>query len=131
MEIQLKILGILYIALAALHMLFPKYFNWIEELKPLSMINRQMMQVHTFFIGLTVLGMGLLNIFCSEDLIGTKLGRTLCFGLFVFWELRLAFQFFVYSNELWKGKKFETAIHVLCSFLWTYCTIVYFMIWRQ
>ena len=130
MEIHLRILGIIYILLAALHVAFPRYFNWLEELKPLSLINRQMMQVHTFFIGLIVFGMGLLNLFCTSDLIQTALGKKICFGLFVFWGLRLLFQFFVYSGELWKGKRFETAVHVLFSLLWGYCTAVYFLVWN-
>ena len=113
-----------------MHVAFPRYFNWLEELKPLSLINRQMMQVHTFFIGLIVFGMGLLNLFCTADLIQTALGRKICFGLFVFWGLRLLFQFFVYSGELWKGKHFETTVHVLFSLLWGYCTAVYFLVWN-
>jgi len=130
MEIQLKILGLLYIVLAGIHIFFPKYFNWAEELKPLSLINRQMMQVHTFFIGLTVFGMGLLNVFYANELANTDFGRIICFGLFVFWGIRMIIQFFVYSSELWKGKKFETSMHILFSFIWIYCTLVYFFAWK-
>jgi len=129
MEIHLRILGIVYIMLASIHLAFPRYFNWTEDLKPLSLINRQMMQVHTFFIGLTVFGMGLLNLFCADELVQTPLGKKICFGLFAFWGLRLIFQFFVYSRELWKGKRFETAMHIVFSLLWLYCTAVYFWCW--
>ena len=54
MEPHLKAIGILLMALASVHIIFPKYFNWKEELRALSLINRQMMLVHTFFIVLTV-----------------------------------------------------------------------------
>ena len=53
MEIHLKASGIALILLAFLHSIFPKYFNWKKELKGLSLVNRQMMQIHTFFIALT------------------------------------------------------------------------------
>ena len=38
MELQLKIIGILLISLSFVHVLFPKYFNWKNELKSLSLI---------------------------------------------------------------------------------------------
>tara|TARA_R110000737_G_scaffold217581_1_gene233983 strand:- start:720 stop:905 length:186 start_codon:yes stop_codon:yes gene_type:complete len=48
MEVHLKIIGVLLMALALVHIIFPKYFNWKEELKSLSLINKQMMTIHTF-----------------------------------------------------------------------------------
>jgi hypothetical protein len=31
----------------------------------------------------------------------------------------------VYSSALWRGKAFETAVHVLFTLLWTWVTSVY------
>lgn len=125
MEIHFKIIGLLLMALALIHVVFPKYFNWNNELKTLSLINRQMMTVHTFFIALTVFLMGLLCFTSSTELIGTALGRKISLGLGIFWTIRLFFQFFVYSNELWKGKKFETIIHIIFSILWMYLSLIF------
>jgi hypothetical protein len=125
MEIHLKIIGILLIALALVHIIFPKHFNWSKELKSLSLINRQMMTVHTFFIALTVFLMGLLCLTSSGDLIETNLGKKISLGFGLFWTVRLFIQFFVYSTDLWKGKKFETCMHVMFSFLWTYLSIIF------
>jgi hypothetical protein len=129
MELQLKITGILLIMLALLHVSFPKYFNWKTELHSASLINRQMMYVHTFFIGIVVFLMGLLCLCSTNDLLTTKLGKQLSFGLFIFWGLRLLFQFFVYSPNLWKGKQFETAMHIVFSLLWAYFTTVFLIIY--
>ncbi len=131
MEIHLRISGGIFMLLALLHLFFPKRFNWQDELAQLSLLNRQMMQVHTLFIGLTVFGMGLLNVFYARELIQTPLGKGICFGLAIFWTLRLFIQLFVYSRELWKGKKFETAIHVVFTLLWLYCASVYFICWNM
>jgi len=60
MELQIKIIGALLVVLAFIHIIFPKYFDWENDLKTLSLINKQIIQVHTFFIALTVLFMGLL-----------------------------------------------------------------------
>ena len=96
MEIHFKIIGVLLIALALVHIVFPKYFNWDKELKSLSLINRQMMTVHTFFIALTVFLMGSLCLTSSAELIETNLGKKISLGLGLFWTVRLFIQFFGY-----------------------------------
>ena len=128
MEIHLKASGIALILLAFLHSIFPKYFNWKKELKGLSLVNRQMMQIHTFFIALTVFLMGLLSFCLSEDLVLTALGQKLCVGIGVFWSIRGALQFVGYSSKLWKGKTFETIVHIALSEFWVYLSLVYFKI---
>jgi len=125
MEIHFKIIGVLLIALAFVHIVFPTYFNWDKELKSLSLINRQMMTVHTFFIALTLFLMGLLCLTSSTELNETNLGEKISLGLGVFWTVRLFIQFFGYSTDLWKGKKFETFMHIIFSLLWTYLSIVF------
>ncbi len=114
-------------ALALLHLGFPAYFNWTTELKKLNLINRQMMQVHTFFIALTVLLMGLLCLSASTELTTTGLGKKLSFGLGVFWLIRLLIQFFGYSSALWKGKQRETVIHIFFSLTWMYFSFCFFL----
>jgi len=130
MELHLKIIGYLFIALAILHVFFSNYFKWKEELTSLSLINKQMMEVHTFFIALVVFGNGILNIFYTDELINNDFGKVISFGLFVFWSIRLVFQLFIYSSKLWKGKSFETSMHVLFTCFWIYCSAVYYLAWK-
>lgn len=127
MEIHLKIAGSLLILLALAHIYFPRYFNWHKELKSISLINRQMMTFHTFFIALTLFLMGLLCITSSDELINTSLGKKVSLGLAVFWVIRLFVQFFGYSSELWRGKRFETIVHILFSFIWSYFVLVFLL----
>lgn len=84
-----------------------------------------MMTVHTFFIALTVFLMGLLCLTSSNELIETNLGKNISLGLGVFWTIRLLFQFFGYSSKLWKGKTFETIMHIAFSLLWAYLTVIF------
>lgn len=126
MEIHFKIIGILLLLLALIHIPFPRYFKWQEELKGLSLINRQMMLTHTFFIALMVFFMGLLCMCCAKDLINTNLGHKLSLGLGIFWLCRMYFQFFVYSGKLWRGKTFETTVHIVFSLFWIYMCAVFF-----
>lgn len=127
MQIHIQIIGCLLIVLACIHIIFPKYFNWNKELKNLSLINNQMMRTHTFFIALTVFLMGILCLTSSTELVETALGKKIALGLGLFWTIRMFFQFFIYSSKLWKGKKFETGIHILFSGLWMYFSITFFL----
>lgn len=117
------------IGLAALHAFFPKHFRWKEELSGLSLLSRQIMYVHTLFIALMILLMGLLCLTSAAELTGTTLGKRVCLGLGLFWITRLLIQFFGYSSELWRGKVFETTIHVIFSLLWLYLSIVFMIAW--
>jgi hypothetical protein len=125
MELHFKIVGVLLIFLALIHALFPTYFNWKQELRSLSLINRQVMYVHTLFIALGISLMGLLCLTSSHELSTTILGKRISLGLGVFWIVRLLVQFFGYSPQLWRGLTFETAIHILFSVLWAYLTAVF------
>ncbi|MGX7667985.1 hypothetical protein [Flavobacterium pedocola] len=129
MELHLKIIGTLLTGLAMLHIIFPQYFNWKQELASLSLINRQVMQVHTFFIAFVVFLMAMLCFTSAEELTATPFGRKIALGLGIFWFVRLIVQFFGYSPELWKGKTFETLVHIAFSLLWMYMTTVFGLIY--
>ena len=129
MHIHLTIIGVLLIALALIHVIFPKYFNWKEELKHLSLMNRQMMTVHTFFIALMVFLIGVLCVTSTTELIETNLGKKVSLGIGIFWSIRLVFQLFVYSPKLWNGKRFETFTHILFTLFWIYFGTVFLSIY--
>jgi hypothetical protein len=125
MELHLNIAGVLLIALSLMHIVLPRYFRWQEELASVSLITRQIFYVHTFFIAFVVLLIGVLCLSYSHQLIYDPFGKVISLGFFGFWLARLIFQFFVYSSKLWKGKRFETVIHVIFSALWAYLTTVF------
>ena len=60
MEIHFKIIGGILVLLALAHGIFPRYFNWKQELNSMSIINRQLMYVHSFFIAFLIFLMGVL-----------------------------------------------------------------------
>jgi len=128
MEIHLKIIGFLLIGLALTHGIFPYHFKWKEEFKDISLLSRQIMYIHTFFIALVVFLMGILCLTSSKELLETPLGNKICFGLGIFWLTRLYVQFFGYSSKLWRKKHFETTIHIIFALLWTYISSVFLFI---
>ncbi len=129
MELHLNIVGLLLMLLALAHIGFPKYFKWKQELQDLRLLTRQMFQIHTLFIAFTVFLMGLLCVTSSAEIIETTLGKRIALGLGIFWMIRFFIQLFGYSTKLWKGKTFETAIHIIFSLLWLYVSVVFLFIY--
>jgi hypothetical protein len=126
LSLQLQLAGVGLILLAGLHLTFARRFNWREELARLSLLNRQIFLVHTFFVCLVLTLMGALSAFGSALLLaGTPLARLILGGFAVFFGARLACQWFVYDTALWRGHRFNTAMHILFSVLWLYLTGLY------
>lgn len=129
MELHLEIIGSCLILLGLVHAIFPKQFNWKQELSSLSVVNKEMMYVHTFFIAFSLFLIGLLCLTSSTDLITTTFGKRISLGLGIFFFLRLLVQFFGYSSKTWRGKTFETVVHILFSIFWTYVTTIFIIIY--
>ena len=123
---HLKLVGAMLMLLALAHAAFPRYFGWREEFARVSLLSRQMFYVHTFFVAFTVFLMGALACFGTGELLRPALlSRWLLGALTLFWAVRFLFQFFIYSPQLWLGKKFETRMHVLFAFFWAYVAGVF------
>jgi hypothetical protein len=133
LALHLKFVGTTLMGLACLHVGFPRRFDWARELARLSLLNRRMMQVHTLFIALIVLMMGALCAAGTSALLErSALGRYVAAGLLGFWAIRLGCQLFVYDSALWRGKRFETAVHVVFVLFEAYLVAVFAALsWHQ
>ncbi len=132
-NIHLKIVGGLMLLLAFAHIHFAKRFGWKEELQRVSLLTRQIFNVHCFFIALVLVLCGLLSILYTGPLLDRgPLARAILSGLVIFWTARLFIQFFVYDSRLWRGDRLNTAMHILFSLMWVYYTFVYSAaLWQQ
>ena len=126
LHVHLRVAGALLLTLACMHVFFPRRFDWPADLAKLSLLNRQIFIVHCVFIVLILLLMAALSIFAAPLLLRRDpLAAVVSGGLAFFWFCRLVAQFFVYSPKLWRGNRFNTAMHMLFSVLWTYLVAVY------
>jgi hypothetical protein len=117
----LRIAGVLLLGLFILNFFVPRRFHWREEMARLSLINRRIFQVHAVFIAMILLMMGLLLVLIPGALLQPQaLARAVLAGLTVFWTARLLLQLFFYHAVLWRGKPFETAMHIAFSGLWIF-----------
>lgn len=72
--------------------------------------------------------MGLLCFTSAEELVETDLGKKISLGFGIFWMVRLFIQFFGYSHQLWRGKTFETIVHITFSMFWIYLTTLFLIL---
>jgi hypothetical protein len=124
--LHLRIVGAMLACLAFMNLFVPRYFRWREDMAGLSLVNRQIFQVHGFFIIVILVLFSALLLTCSDALVdGTRLSRAVLVGLTVFWGLRLLMQWGFYSWDLWRGNRFNTAMHFLFSAAWLYMTTTF------
>lgn len=132
LTLHLQLCGAALLLLCLLHFVFPRRFRWGEDLAQLTLLNRQIFYVHTFFVGLVLVMMGLpLVIEPQSWLERTRAGQWVAGGFTIFWGLRLFIQWFGYSSTLWRGKPFETLVHLAFTLLWSYLTLIGALLWRH
>jgi len=122
---HLRAVGVFLAALAVLNLFVPKHLGWHDELNRLSLVNRQIFEVHAVFIVL-VLAMFAVVLLASGDALlqPSRLSRILLGSLTIFWSVRLGVQWFYYSPAIWRGDRFRTTVHYAFSAAWIYVTAV-------
>jgi hypothetical protein len=124
--VHLRVTGVLLALLVIVHAFVPARLRWREELPRLSLVNRQIFEVHTVFIVLVLALSSTLLLTSSEALLApSRLSRALLFGLTVFWGLRMLMQWFYYSPAVWRGNRFNTIAHYTFSAVWMYLTATF------
>jgi hypothetical protein len=121
--VHLRIVGVLMALLVVVNLFVPRRLHWREEMARLSLINRQIFQVHSIFIVLTLALFSALLLTSGDALLQrTRLSRAVLIGLTMFWGLRMLMQWFFYSPDVWRGNAFNTVMHYLFSGAWVYVT---------
>jgi hypothetical protein len=124
--VHLRIVGVLMASLVVVNLYVPWRFHWREEMARLSLLNRQVFQAHAVFLVLTLALFSALLLTSSDALLEpTPLSRAILIGLTIFWTLRLVMQWGFYSPEIWRGHRFNTAMHYLFSAIWVYVSTVF------
>ena len=73
--------------------LVPVRLDWTRSLAGLPPLLRQMFWVYGGYVVLSIVGLGLICIFCAEELAGgSRLARAFCAYAALFWGIRLMLQ---------------------------------------
>ena len=125
-EIHLRVVGGLLLAIAALSVYVPRHFGWGAEIQRLTLLARQVFVIHAAFVSLVLVLLGLLLTLHAPALLAPgALPRATLVGLLVMWSARMLAQWFFYDARLWRGKPFETFMHVLFSAIYVYFVVTF------
>jgi hypothetical protein len=123
---HLRIVGLVMAGLVVINLFVPRCFHWREEMARLSLLNRQIFEAHAVFLVLTLALISALLLTCGDALLEpTRLSRAMLIGLTIFWTLRMLMQWGFYSPEIWRGHRFNTAMHYAFSAIWVYVSTVF------
>jgi hypothetical protein len=82
-------------------------------------VNAAVFHVHAFFICVMLVMMALPCLLEPRVFLEpTRAGAWLAWSFAGFWTIRLYCQWCVYPRALWRGKRFETAMHWLFTAVW-------------
>ena len=124
--ILLRIAGTGLILLAILHIPIGRHLNWREDVAQLTPVNASIFHVHNFFICVVLVMMGLPCVFDPLMFLEkSRAGIWVSWSFATFWAIRLYFQWFVYKADLWRGKRMETWVHGLFTFVWIALTFLF------
>jgi hypothetical protein len=93
--------GIYSIAFAVFHALFPRLFNWKNDLKKLTVANRAIIRIANLRLIYIFLLIAAICFCFPYDLVNTPLGRFILGGVSLFWLGRTIEQFiFIRVNNI-------------------------------
>ncbi len=89
----LKIGGVFHLICALFHIVFPKMFNWNENLSELSddksIIIKQNLHIMNICLLLFWLVFAIVPFFFASELLTTSIGKTILISIIVFWIIRI------------------------------------------
>lgn len=106
MHTLIKAGGLYNIALVIFHLLFWKLFNWADDLRSLSVLNRAIMQVMNLSLVVVFLMFAYLSLIHTAELFSTTLGRALLLSIAVFFMLRAIMQITFFRLQHWGSVAF-------------------------
>jgi membrane protein YdbS with pleckstrin-like domain len=122
----LRVAGLGIIALALAHIQMSRVLRWREEAALMSPASESVFHVHTLFVCAILVMIGLPALIAPQIFLErSDAGAWLTWTCSAFWLLRLLVQWFVFPSALWRGKPFETRMHILFTMVWAGLTALF------
>lgn len=106
METLIKAGGIYNVILVLFHLLFWRIFNWEQDLRTLSFLNRAIMQVVNLSLTFVFIIFAYISIIHSNELLSTPLGKSLLVLMALFWLTRSIMQIIFFKLSHWGSVMF-------------------------
>jgi hypothetical protein len=126
LTLLLQIAGALHLGLVGAGALMPRAVNLRDHLASLPPFIRRLFWVYYGFIGLCLVGFGLITFALAGSLAtGTALARALCAFLAAFWTLRLVAATFIFDVRPYLTNSFRRAGYHATNLVFVYLPVVY------
>jgi hypothetical protein len=96
-SITLTIAGVLLFLLAIFHILFRQIFAWDETLDPINTTNWGIMYALNIVAIICFAAMAAVTLFFQQELVTTRLGKSLLVWFVILWIVRFALQFILWE----------------------------------
>jgi len=114
-----RLAGASLIVLSLFHAALWRALGWGREMHQLSPLTARVFAVHTFFIALVLMGLGLLSLGRPDLLLNpSELALLLSGGMVVFWTARLVLQPLVFDRSMRVGWTRSLPLRVGVNVLW-------------
>ncbi len=124
--VLLRLAGASLVGLAIFHVVLWRAFDWGRELEGLSPLSARVFVVHTLYLVLVILGLGLLSLLRPGLLIVPgELARLLLGFIVVFWVARLVLQPLAFDSVIPAGWARHPVVRVGACLLWAGYAAVY------
>ena len=101
MDALIKAGGIYSFGFVVFHLMFWRIFNWDEDLRSLSFLNRAIMQVVNLSLTFVFVIFGYISLFHSKELLESSLGHSLLVLIALFWLFRAIEQVVFFKLKHW------------------------------
>lgn len=129
LDLLLRFVALLQLGLAVLSLFLPRILDWKSEMDRMSRLVRDVFEIHSWFIALTLVIWGVLTWRFAPEMAHapTALTRWLCAAIGIFWGIRSVLQWTHYDPGHWRGIPSRTIIHWTLFFGYAAWATVYFM----
>ena len=106
LEEMIRLGGLCNISLVVFHLMFWRLFDWQQDLRSLSWVNRAIMQVMNLSLILIFLIFGYLSLGYPRELLDSELGQRLLLLMALFWFARAMQQILFFQLKHWISQVF-------------------------
>jgi len=117
----------LQMAIAALNLFLVRILKWQDDMARMPLLFRQVVQVHLWFISITLAIFAVLTWRFSAEIAAKAhpVYQSLAAAIGLFWAVRTILQILYYNPSHWRGKPGRTCIHGLLLVLYGGLAILY------
>jgi hypothetical protein len=125
--IALKIVAILQLSVAVLNLFLTRILKWQEDLDKMSLLPKQVFNVHSWFISIMLVIFGVLTFRFADLMVSGQSEPALWIAAAggIFWGIRTVIQMGYYSRSHWWGKTGRTVIHIALLLVYSAMSATY------